>query len=64
MKSFKVKLKRKVDLQGSLKSGKPMKIHESDYQATYKGGTCKAGVKNDIVLELQIPMTATPGYVP
>lgn len=31
VKSFKVKLKRKADLHGSLKSGKPSKIHESDY---------------------------------
>lgn len=63
VKSFKIKLKRKVDLWAQAGEQK-FKIHESDYVASLKGSGCKKGKKFECTLELEIPKNHTPTYVP
>ena len=64
IKGFKLKLKRKIDTEGSLGSEKPLSNHDSTYVSVLKFDGCKAKEKVEVILELPIPADQNPEYIP
>ena len=59
-----MKLKRKIDTEGSLGSDKPLSNHDSTYISVLKFDGCKAKEKVEVVLELPIPSEIHPEFIP